>query len=48
MGRNIVKFKKINDVISNSKVCHHNHHFDVAITKEMECFHCLFVLDGLS
>ena len=38
MGRNLVKFKKIDDVISNSKVRRHNHHFDVATTKEVESF----------
>ena len=43
MGRNLVKFKKIDDVISNLKVWRHNGHFDVSTTKEVESLHCFFV-----
>ena len=43
MDRNHVKFKKIDDVISNSKVLRHNCHFDVTTTKEVESLHCFFV-----
>ena len=32
MGRNLVKFEKNDDNISNSKVSRHNRHFDVATT----------------
>ena len=48
MGRNLVKFKKkVDGVISNSKVLRHNRHSDVATTKKVESLHCFF-LDGLS
>ena len=43
MGRNLVKLKKIDDATSNSKVCRHNRHFDVATAKEVESLHCFFV-----
>ena len=43
MGRNLVKFKQIDDVISNSNVQRHNRHFDVATTKEVESLRCFFV-----
>ena len=49
MGRNLVKFKKIDDAISNSNVWRHNRHFDVATTHEVESFLNFFLfLDGLS
>ena len=38
-----MKFKKIDDVISDSKVLRHNRHFDVSTTKEVERIHCFFV-----
>ena len=44
MGRNLVKFKKkFDNLISNSKVGSHNHHFDVATTQEGESLHGFFV-----
>ena len=43
MGKNLVKLKKIDDVISNSKVVCHNRHFDAATTKEVKSLHCFFV-----
>ena len=48
MGRNLVKFKKIDDVISNSKVRRHKRHFDVVTTKEVESLIVSLFLDGLS
>ena len=43
MGRNIVKLKKIDGVISNAKVGRHNGHSDVATTKKVESLHCFVV-----
>ena len=36
IGRNLVKLNKIDDVISNFKLCPHNRHVDVVTTKEGE------------
>ena len=38
-----MKFKKIDDVISNSQVWRHNRHFDVVTTVETESLNCFFV-----
>ena len=50
MGRNLVKFKYFDGVVSNSKVWRHNRHFDVLTTEKVESLHCFFLkfLDGLS
>ena len=38
MGRNLVKLKKNDDVISNSKVVCYNRHFHVATTTKAKIF----------
>ena len=43
MGRNLVKLKKFDGVISNAKVGRHNGHSDVATTKKVESLHCFVV-----
>ena len=43
MGRYLVKLKKNDDVISNSNVRRHNHHFYVMTTREVESPYCFFV-----
>ena len=43
MGRNLVKLKKNDGVISNSKVLRHNRDSDVSATEKVESLHCLFV-----
>ena len=43
MGRNLVEFKRIGDVISNSKVWRHYRHFDVPTTREVKSLHCFLV-----
>ena len=42
IGRDLVKSKNFDDIISNSKVWRHNCHFDVATTYEVESLHCFF------
>ena len=43
MGRNLVKLKKIDGVVSNSKIQRHNSHFDVETAKKVESLHCFNV-----
>ena len=43
MGRYLEKLKKNDDVISDSNIWRHNHHFDVMTTREVESPYCFFV-----
>ena len=47
MGRNLVKLKKIDDVIFKYKVLRHTRHFEVVTTEEVENRHCFFVFEWI-
>ena len=47
MGRNLVKFKKIDDVIFNLKVWRHHCHFNVSTTKKVGSLHCFLVFEWI-